>query len=135
MDTVGATGAAVTMWVKEVDGAVKPVTNWRCEEQGSERAYHIELFPDFARAVEFYPQEQWRSVHLGQVPVEPDRPHLLQIERSEESIDFYVDGQRLPLESAPDLPACFTMKEWALDFDIEAGGSAEGHVDQASVRP
>lgn len=132
----GVTGVSATMWVKESQGAVKPVTNWRCDRTGEERAYHLELGPDTARAVELYPQQGWRSVQLGRISVAPDRPHLLQIERVEGSVEFFVDGQRLPLHTVPDLPACYSLTGWALDFYVWKDGNAvSGQVDQVSLRP
>jgi len=131
----GATGVSATMRVERSGGAVKPFTNWTCGESDSERAYHLELGPNFAKAVEFYPQENWRSVELGRVAVTPGRPHLLQIERSGDNIEFLVDGQRLPLKTVPNFPACSSMRDWGLDFYVwKDGNSVEGQLDQVSVR-
>ncbi len=37
-DADGVTGVSATMWVKESQGAVKPVTNWRCDATGPEKS-------------------------------------------------------------------------------------------------
>ncbi len=99
-------------------GAFQLVTNWECATDGSKRAYLMEL--DFGSPVvvsEFYPPSL-RPTRLGEVNVSPVQAHVLQIERSKSNLDFFVDGQRLHLTQAPNLPACFAMSRWSLNLYV-----------------
>jgi len=99
------------------------------------RDYHLELDMDAVRATEFYPQENWRIVPLGEVAVTPSEAHVLQMERTSDNIEFFVDGQPLLLNTAPELPACFSTNYWSFDFWVwKDGNRLKGQIDQVSVQ-
>jgi hypothetical protein len=131
----GTTGVEATVRVEKVGGPFQLATRWMCQESGLERAYHLELGTNSARATELYPQEGWRSVELGKISVTPDQAHVLQIERTSDSIEFFVDVQPLPLDIVPGLSACFSMSDWSFDFWVwKDGNSLRGQITQVSVR-
>jgi len=127
------TGIAVTVSVEKIGGPFQLVTSWECDADGSRRDYHLELDIDAVRAVEFYPQENWRVVPLGEVAVTSDKAHVLQMERTSDSMGFSVDGQPLPLDTVPELPACFSPNYWSFDFWVwKDGNRLKGQIDQVS---
>jgi hypothetical protein len=131
----GAMGLAATTSVEKAGGDFQLTTRWMCPDSGSERAYHIRLGTDSAEAIEFYPQEGWRKLVLGKVSVKLGQAHLLQIERTGNSIELFVDGQPLSLNPVPDLPACFSMSDSGFSFWVwKDGNSLKGQIDQVSVR-
>ena len=130
----GATGIAITQQVIESGGKAKLITNWTCGDASTERAYHLGLGVDAVMAVEYYPQEGWRSVELGRLDVSADIPHKLRIERSGGGIDFFVDNQEIILITAPNLPACAAMRDWGIDFYVWPNGNIiAGTFDQVYV--
>lgn len=129
------TGIAVTVSVERIGGPFQLVTSWKCDADGSRRDYHLELDMDAVRATEFYPQENWRIVPLGEVAVTPSEAHVLQMERTSDNIEFFVDGQPLLLNTAPELPACFSTNYWSFDFWVwKDGNRLKGQIDQVSVQ-
>ncbi len=128
-------GIAVTVSVESTGGPFQLVTSWQCDADGLQRDYHLELDTDAVRATEFYPQENWRMVLLGEVAVTPNEAHVLQMERTSDSIEFFVDSQPLPLDTLPELPACFSTNYWSFDFWVwQDGNRLKGQIDQVSVR-
>ncbi len=127
----GTTGVAATVKVEKTGGPFQLSTRWICPESGLERAYHLELDTNVARATELYPQQGWRLVELGKISVAPDQPHVLQIERTRDSIKFLVDTQPLPLAIVPELSDCFSMSDWSFDFVVwKDGNSLKGQIEE-----
>ncbi|MBN1814419.1 MAG: hypothetical protein JXA14_21445 [Anaerolineae bacterium] len=132
----GLLGVAATAGL---DGAGEPfqlVTNWTCPAENSERAYQIELYHTAVKVQEFYPQEGWLRVDLAEKAVTPGTDHLLQMERSENTLKFFVDNEQVVPGQAVDLPPCFVLNDWALAFYVYGnGGGLRGHVSEVSIAP
>ncbi len=124
-----STGVAASVYVEKTGKAPRLITNWGCQENIVKRAYHVGLDIGSVIIEEYYPQEGWRSVELGQAPVTPGQAILLQIEQSPGGVAFYVDGQAVPLDVAPDWLDCLSMRDWAFDFLVWPGHSVEGQVE------
>ena len=130
-------GVAAVVMVAKAGGALELVMNFTCSTDNSRRAYHIAVDMREARATEYFPQPGpvWPMTVLGRTAIEPDREHLLQLERSGDTIDFWVDRQNLALDTRPELPACFGLTDWVIDLYVWKGGSPlEGAIHAVSTR-
>lgn len=130
----GISGVAVVVSL-EVGEHFQLATNWECTTDGSQRAYQLELGLGVVRVQEFYPQDDWQDEVLATVAVEAGQPHLLQMERVDNELEFLIDGQKLSLEKNPNLPACFVIVDWGLGLDVWRDGyRVGGQVDQVSIQ-
>ena len=60
--------------------------------------------------------------------------YLLQIEQASGGVAFYVDGQLVPLDVAPNWLDCLSMRDWAFDFLVWPDHSVGGQVEFVSFR-
>lgn len=131
----GVVGLAAAVQVSQVGGPFQLNMEWLRPADGARRAYHLELDMYAAQAMEFYPLEDFRTVPLGHLAAPSASSHLLQIERTAGSVAFWVDGQAVPLDVAPDLPADYVLKEWSLIFYVwQDGHHLAGQIDHVSVK-
>lgn len=133
-----AEGIYTVMKVTHSGGIAKPITNWICDgEPDKTRAYHLELGYDYAKAVEFFPndpQQPWHEVTLTQIPVSPNKFHSLRIEHRDDTILFYLDDELLPLHTQPSLPACAVMRDWGFDFSLwPDNNTIAGQIDLVGI--
>ncbi len=134
--TSSSTGIAMTVQIDQMGGPLQLTTRWQCADTGEERGYHLELATDFAAALEFFPQDDWRVEAIGpETAVFPNQPHLLTIQRTPESITFAVDDTPLPLNQAPDLPPCFTLADVGVSYWVLQGGNQiTGFIDDVYIQ-
>lgn len=131
------TGVAAVVNVAKAGGALELVMNFTCSTDNSRRAYHLALDAHEARATEYFPQPGpvWPMNVLGRMGIEPERDHVLRLEQSGSTIDFWVDHQPLVLEARPDLPACFGLTDWVIDLYVWKGGNQlAGAIHTVSTR-
>ena len=129
-------GAAALITVTQSGGPLQLTTGWKCTTNSDERAFHLALSTNQVTASEFYPQDNWREQPLGQMTVTAGQPHLLQIEASNGSVDFMVDGQSFPLSIMPDFPTCLKMDHWGFSFFVwKDGNTVNGQIDVAGFKP
>lgn len=129
------TGVAALATVTATGGPFQFITMWRCADDGAQRDYYLEVDADAIVALEYYPQEGYRSVELGRVPAALGEEHLLQMDWSDGGIVFAVDGQPMTLHTAPNLTSCFAFREWAFPFWLWPDGHrVQGHLETVGVR-
>lgn len=131
----GGSGVAIIADVGKIGGAVELATNWKCKTDNSERAYHIAIHSGLASATEYYPQDNWRMVSLGDTIITVGQTHLFHIERNNDAIAFYVDNKVIPLKTMPNISPCFTMSDWGVDFLVwKNGNNVQGDIVNTGVR-
>ena len=128
-------GLAVETSVGESGGAFEVVTNWSCSADNALRDYHLAVGTDTLRATEYFPQEEWRMNELGNTSITAGTAHLLRIESSSGTVEFFVDGRKIVLQSQPSLSSCFEISDWALDFYVwKNRNQVEGYITSVSTR-
>lgn len=129
-------GVLARVTVTEAGGPFQLTADWKCASGAPERAYHLALSTNQASASEFYPQENWRENPLGSVLVSSGQPHLLQMEMASGGIAFLVDGQNMPLDTAPDFPICLGFNNWGFSFFVwKDNNSIRGEIDKVGFKP
>jgi hypothetical protein len=130
-------GVAIRVRIDQSGGHFQLATGWKCSD-GTQRAYHMTLSEKAAEAVLYYPLDPvqpWKPVLLAKPPVTAGEAHLLQIETTQDNIQFLLNGKILPINASTDFQPCLTITSISLDFFVWPGNTIRGQAESFSLKP
>jgi hypothetical protein len=130
------TGVAAIVSLERTGGPFQLITSWQNLKDDSRWAYHLEATPEGVRAIKYDLKTQWDfPILLGEESVTPGVAHQLQIERTDDSILFLLDGRQFAAETAVHISSQLAMVYWDFDLLVQGNGnSIKGQIDRVSTR-
>jgi hypothetical protein len=130
------TGVAAVVSLEKTGGPFQLVTKWQNLTDGSGWAYHLEATPEWVRAIKYDLKTNYdHPILLGEETVTPGVPHQLQIERTDDSILYLLDGRQFAAETAVHISPQLAMVHWKFDLVVkENGNSIKGQIDRVSIQ-
>ncbi len=130
------TGVAAVVALEKAEDPFQLVTKWQNQADGSRWAYHLEATPGWVRAIKYDLKTGYEHpLRLGEGSVAVGVAHRLQIERTDDSLLFLIDGKQFAVEKAAHISPHLTMDDWCFDFRVgDQGSSIQGQIDQVSTK-
>jgi hypothetical protein len=127
-------GIGVGAMVEDSSEPLEMAIRWKCATAETDREYHLEFSPANITAAEYYPARGWTKRTLGMVSAKANQLYELRIERSGDTMQFKVNGQRMDLQTPPDYSSCSRAIQMGFSLFVPRGGLLKGKIDWVQLR-